>query len=357
MSASIPPTDRAWSEIDLAALVRNALAVSRSSGRPLLPMVKANGYGLGAVEVARALEAANPWGYGVATVSEGSALRRAGISRPIIVFTPLVRDSVEDLAAAELRPVVGDLTGLRRWLDTVNLPFHLEVDTGMGRAGVRWDDRELDELLAAAAASESWEGIFTHFESAEEQASRVRQEERFAAVLESLPRRPPLVHAANSAAAMVAESVFDLVRPGIFLYGGAVAGHNPEPVVRFCAPVVGLRRVEPGDGVSYGATWRAERPTLVATVGAGYADGVLRSLSNRGSVELAGQLCPIVGNVTMDMTMVAAPESVALGDTATFYGGAISLDVQAAAAGTISYELLTSLGPRVTRRYQGLEER
>ena len=203
--------------------------------------------------------------------------------------------------------------------------------------------------------TEGWEGAFTHFHSAEsDPASVTRQWERFQAALSRLPHRPPLIHAANSAVALRGgPETADLVRPGIFLYGCGIPGlPAPRPVAALRAPVVAVRQIPQGESVSYGATWRAATDTTVATLGAGYADGVMRSLSGRGQVELGGASVPIIGRVTMDMTMAAVPAgSVRVGDIATFYGGVISLDEQAAAAGTIGYELLTALGSRVQRRY------
>jgi alanine racemase len=221
----------------------------------------------------------------------------------------------------------------------------------MSRTGFHWQaDTSWRDLLRGAAG---WEGVFTHFHSAEtDPVSVSRQWERFRSMLEILPGRPPLTHAANSAAALLGTTyACDLVRPGIFLYGGNAAGHAPQPVVRLQARVLSLREVGPGEGVSYGATWTAPRATRIATLGIGYADGVLRSLSNQGAVELNGRVVQIVGRVTMDFTMVAVDHGCALGDVATLFGGMVSLDEQASRAGTVSYELLTAMGPRVARRY------
>jgi alanine racemase len=169
-------------------------------------------------------------------------------------------------------------------------------------------------------------------------------------VLGALPSRPPLVHAANSAAALAGTRyAADLVRPGIFLYGGAAGGMAPEPVARLCARVVATRHLQAGDSVSYGASWIAPGPVAAATLGIGYADGVPRTLSNHGAVEVCGRRCPILGRVTMDMTIIES--DAAIGEIATVFGGLVTLDQQAVAAGTISYELLTSLAARVERRY------
>ena len=351
---SIPQeTARVWADVDLRALVQNARTVARISGARLLPMVKANGYGLGALAAARALEVLDPWGYGVATVEEGAELRSGGIIRPIVVFTPLLPSLLSRYRAHELRPVIADGAGLAAWLAGAgDAPFQVEVDTGMARAGFRWNaDPSWRGQLDPATG---WEGIFTHFHSAESDPASVhRQWRRFQQVLEALPRRPSLVHAANSAAALAGPTYAgDLVRPGIFLYGGRAGGSNlPATVVRLRTRVVAVRTVRAGDSVSYGATWEAPRDTIIATLAAGYGDGIPRSLGNQGVVELNGRVVPIVGRVTMDFTMVATDGPVEIGDVATLYGGLVSLDDQARHAGTISYELITGLGHRVTRRY------
>lgn len=317
-------------------------------------MVKADGYGVGAIPVVEALEPLDPWGYGVATVEEGATLRSAGIRRPIVVFTPMQRHQVYPCRAHGLRPVIGDSEGLTAWTGGGSQaePFHVEIDTGMGRSGFRWDDTEALVRLGVAAEHPSFEGIFTHFHSGHDPDMCGLQWMRFQDVLDRLPRRPSVVHAANSAAAMQGgRFAGDLVRPGIFLYGGAVAGHTPEPVVMLRTRVVAVRRVDAGDTVSYDATWTAPETLTVGTLGIGYADGVLRSLSNKGFVEIDGRIVPIVGRVTMDMTMVATPGTLRVGDVATVFGGRVTLDQQAGAADTIAYELLTGLGARVQRRY------
>ncbi len=336
MSPSNPPNPaRAWADVNLAALRENARTIPRTAGSRLLPMVKADGYGLGAVAVARALEPLDPWGFGVATLGEAIELRDAGVERPVVVFTPAPADATTDFARQGIQAAIGDLGALRAWV-AAGLPFHLEIDTGMSRAGLRWDAAA--ELAAAAellGRAPSWVGAFTHFHSADtDRAATKRQWERFTGALAAFPRRPELVHGANSAAALE----------------GRVAA--AAPVVALRAPVVAVRRIAAGDSVSYGATWTAPEACVIATLGAGYADGVPRALSGRGEVELGGARVPIVGRVTMDMTMVVAPASVRLGDVATFYGGLIGLEEQAARAGTIGYELLTSIGRRVPRHYR-----
>jgi alanine racemase len=346
-----------WLEVDLGALVRNARRYAEMLGAPLLPMVKANGYGLGAVPVARALEALGPWGFGVATVEEGRALRQAGITRPIVAFWPFTADDLEDYLASDLRPAIGDPVALASWIGRTDRPFHLAIDTGMSRGGVAWHDRAaIDAVRGLLEGAVGFEGIFTHFTSADCSAETTELEwTRFEQLVASLGKAPPLVHAANSAAAQWGGRYQGtLARPGIFLYGGPAGSLEPEPVATLTARVLAVGRLRTGDPVSYGGTWRAAEPCEVATLGVGYADGILRSLSSRGRAHLNGRAVPIAGRVTMDLTMVAVPRgSVEVGDRAVLFGGPLPIGDQAARAGTIAYELLTAVGPRVARRYRG----
>lgn len=355
-------TARAWVDVDLGALVANARTLAKACGTRLLPMVKANGYGLGAVRVAQALEALDPWGFGVATVEEALALREAGVSRPVLIASPLTPETMEPVREHGFRPAIGDVAMLRSWIARSAAEFHLEIDTGMARAGIPWNDEAALKAAAPLLASTSgWEGVFTHFHSADSNSDSVAEQwRRFRTVLSALPRRPSIVHAANSAAALRGpEYAADLARPGIFLYGGSAGASAPapRPVVCLRARVMAVRTVAPGQSVSYGGAWRASRVTPVATLGIGYADGLPRAAEPMASgpprrVELRGRAVPLVGRVTMDMCMVAVDDgNVAVGDVATIYGGVVSLDEQARAAGTISYELLTALGSRLPRRY------
>jgi alanine racemase len=355
-------TARAWVDVDLDALVANARTIADACGSRLLPMVKANGYGLGATRVALALEPLDPWGYGVATTEEGQALRAAGVNRPILVVSTLTAETLESVVGQKFRPTIGDAAMLRAWVARTDAPFHLEIDTGMSRGGIRWSDAAaVAETAQELAAAPGWEGVFTHFHSADtDEGSVAVQWRRFQETLSRLPSRPPLVHAANSAAALCGRAyAADLIRPGIFLYGGEAraGGPSPRPVAALRARVVALRTVAAGESVSYGATWVADRPTTVATLAIGYADGVLRA-TDRGAtwpprrVEIRGRAVPLVGRVTMDMCMAAVDDGqVAVGDVATLFGGLVTLDEQAKSVGTISYEVLTSLGPRLPRRY------
>jgi alanine racemase len=350
---------RAWVEVSLAAVVENARTVARAAGTRLLPIVKANAYGLGAVAVSGALEAVDPWGYGVATIEEGAELRAAGISRPILVLLPALAGRFAAYRELRLTPVFDAPDGLRAWVAGGGDPFHIEIDTGMARGGVRWDEIE---RIAPLTDTPGFEGAFTQLHSSEcADGSTARQLERYLAALARLPRGPRLRHVANSAAALrEPQCALDLVRPGVFLYGGTPGGdvQPGRPVAGLRARVVSVRRVQAGDGVSYNARWIASRETTIATLGIGYADGVPATLgpNGRGQALLRGARCPIVGTVTMDLTLVDAGEvPVAVGDVATLLGEAdgqrISLAELSAASGVQPRGLLTALGPRLPRLY------
>jgi alanine racemase len=353
------PKSRAWVEVNLAAVVDNARTVARFTGARLLPVVKANGYGVGAVAVSKALEAVDPWGYGVATVDEGAELRAAGITRPVVVFMPVQPALFGPFDQFRLTPVLGDATSITAWTARGERVFHLEIDTGMGRSGVRWD--EID-CVRDALDTPYLEGCYTQFHSADRDDGSIDvQTERFRQAVARLKRRPALLHVANSAAALRDRRyAFDLVRPGVFLYGGSPGQGLPEPqpVVSVRARVLSVRRLRAGESVSYGALWTAPRHTTVATLGIGYADGLRRSLglSGRAAVLLRGRRCPIIGAVTMDLCMVEVGDlPVHVGDVATLMGaadgGAITLEEFADWTGELQRAVLTSLGPRLPRIY------
>lgn len=356
---------RAWVEIDLGALVRNGARAMTHATVPLLPMVKADAYGLGAVRVARALESLDPWGFGVATVPEGAELRRARIERPIVVFTPLLEPEFDAAIRARLTPALGSTAAIDRWSQT-GRPWHLAIDTGMNRAGAPWESiASLRDALIAAPP----DGVFTHFHSAElGDDSRRVQEERFVRALAHLPAHPKLVHGENSPALVRRGGdqriVWSLARPGIFLYGvgsGAGAEIVPEPVVSLRARVVDLRCIDDAESVSYSATYRAKGRRRIATLAIGYADGYRRALSNVGTVLVNARPAPVVGLVTMDMTMIDVTDVPCdIGDVATLIGkdGEAEIDVATVAeVGKLSpYELLTGLRSRLPRRFVGMPD-
>jgi alanine racemase len=351
--------DRCWIEVDLAAVVRNARALAAQARKPLLPMVKADAYGLGAMPVVKALESVDPWGYGVATVAEGEELRAAGIGRPILVVTPLPPGPkpLKAVRAAGLTPSLADAHSIRTWMMLGGDAWHLSIDTGMSRAGIRWDAVAslADELRACPPA-----GAFTHFHSSEADNGTVAlQTQRFRDAVAALPATPALLHAENSGAIeRTSPSPWSVARPGVFLYGihndGPLA---PEPVVALRAVVVDIRDVKPGETVSYGAAWTAGRLSRVATLGVGYADGYRRSLGNLGSALVNGARVPVVGTVTMDLTMLDVTDVPCdRGDVATLIGAdgdeSITVNDVGAACGLSPYEVLTGLRSRAPRVYR-----
>jgi alanine racemase len=350
-------TARAWLEVDLAALVRNASTLRARAGVPLLPMVKADAYGLGAVPAARALEAVDPWAFGVASVDEGTALRAAGIGRPILVFTPLLQADLPAARAAGLTPTLHRAADIVAWHDAGGGPWHLAIDTGMSRAGARWDALA---PLADAIRRCPPEGAFTHFHSADRgDGSLQAQEARFREALDALPVRPPMLHAENSPAIeRSAGSPWTVARPGVFLYGvGSDAGVAAEPVAHLRARIVDVRDVADGETVSYGGAYRAVGARRIATASLGYADGYRRALGAQGEALVGGRRVPVAGVVTMDMTMLDVTDvPCEVGDVATFLGrdGDAELAVcDVARRGDLSpYELLAGLRLRVPHVYR-----
>jgi alanine racemase len=364
--------DRAWVEVDTGALRANYQRIRESVGRnvAIIPMVKADGYGLGAQLVTRELEVLDPYAFGVAAAEEGRALRAAGVRRPIIVFTPLSRVALAIAAEQDLTPALSDLAALAYWLEVGRgRAFHVEIDTGMGRAGFDWRETSAwsEQVRNAVAQGTPCAGVFTHFHGADaaDATATATQWQRFRDALAQLPLSTEdlLVHACNSAASLRwPDYALDAVRPGIFLYGGhpapGIAGEErlrPEPVASILARVVLVRDVPPGSTVGYGATHSARGWERWATVAIGYGDGVPRALGNVGTAIVRGRRVRIVGRISMDMTVVdvtGVPE-VTAGDAATFIGAdgeeEILIDEVAAQAGTISYEILTGLTPRLPR--------
>ena len=371
---------RAWVEVDLGALQSNLRRVRQAApGAGVVPMLKADAYGLGMAQVLRAVVEATapegPWALGVAAVSEGEALRGFGWSGRIVVFAPVAPGEERRAAAAGLTLAVSDLDALDRWAAAAReagrpLAFHLEVDTGMGRAGFPAAGAGEWGPAAAARAGDqmAWEGCFTHFHSADEPdlAPTDEQAARFRQVLAALPPEPygaprRVAHSANSGAALRRGGYgMDLVRPGIFLYGGrAGPGTEPEPVAAVRARVGRVAEVPAGTTCGYGATYRSSRPERWASLSIGYGDGLRRALATGGGEALLrGVRVPIIGRISMDVTVVdaTAVPDVTPGDAATLMGRdgdeEITVDQVAARVGTISYEILTGLGPRLPRMYR-----
>lgn len=352
-------------EVDLRALRRNYRRLEErvGDGVGILPMLKADGYGLGATRVAGALAEMGARALGVATVDEGAELRVEGHDDRIVVFSPCAPLDGAALRRHRLEPAVSSLRALRTLAGLPPgegpLPIHLEVDTGIGRLGLVAGDREqwipeVRRILGQGPVEVA--STFTHFHSAgsDEDATR-RQAREFRRVLEAMRGAgldPGRVHLANSAAALGhPELSADLVRPGLYLYGGL----GGETVATVRARVLDVREVPAGHPVSYGATYRTAAPARLATLGIGYGDGLRRELSNRGHALVEGRRAPIRGAVCMDVTVVDVTDvpGAEPGGVATLLGGdggaEIGLGEMAEACGAIPYELLTGLGSRLPR--------
>ncbi len=363
------------------ALRRNFRRIADSVGpdSAVLPMVKANAYGLGVREVVAILEREDPWGFGVATVGEGLALRDGGFSGRILVCSPVPLGEIEAALGADLDLSISSLRALSGVVDVSSRTgasprVHVDVDTGMGRSG--FDAQAVDAWLPAlgdAGTAVTWVGAYTHLHSADADDAATAEEsirlqwERFDGVRQRLATEVgvPLVHVLNSAGVFRAPELGNaIVRPGIYLYGGRIGGGQPqpEPVVSLHARIVHLRDAAAGTTLGYGSTYVASKDERWATVSIGYGDGFPRALGNRGHALVHGVRVPIIGRISMDVTVVdiSGVPAVAEGDVATLIGtqGAetISLDEVAGLAGTISYEILTGLTPRLQRVWSDDEE-
>ena len=293
--------NRAWLEVRAASLQRNFRRIRDAVGLGvrMLPMVKADAYGLGAVRVARLLSEETIAGFGVAAVAEAERLRDAGVEGRVIVFTPLAPGEEARAAGAEAEIVCGSAESVRRAIDA-GLTVHLEIDTGMGRAGVPFDalPTRAQELRDLLLRGDRWAGVFTHLHSADEPGAPevALQLTRFAEAVARLdPPSSVACHIANSAGALLRAMPrgidLHLARPGVHLYGGGSGTElsPPDPVISLRARVVRVEDVLPGTTAGYGATYRAETSERWATLAIGYADGLPRALSNRGCILVAGR--------------------------------------------------------------------
>jgi alanine racemase len=354
---------RTWAEIDLGAVRHNVRALRRRArGARLMAVVKADAYGHGSVPVSRAALEAGADSLAVVTVEEGAELRRAGITAPILIFTDLLPEKLPLAEEHRLAVTAHSVASARRIAARPNLEAHLKVNTGMNRWGV--EPYQLGEACRILGSQLS--GVYTHFASADcdEEATR-RQIEAFDAVLAAHPFGGALVHAANSAATLWYPGAhYDCVRPGVALYGLHPAGDKGDPAEEDLRPamtlksyVAGVRRLEPGDGVSYGLTFRAEAPMIVATVPVGYAEGYRRTLSGKAEALIRGERRPLLGRVTMDACVFGVDGSVEVGDEVVLLGeqdgGRVTAEELGLWAGTINYEVTTGVDPRrVERSYE-----
>jgi len=385
-----------WAEVSLSALTYNLEAIrkyvnppheKRKSPRKILSIVKGNGYGHGGPEVAKALEKAGSDWFGVTCTDEGIAVREAGVRKPILILTSFV-------AGEESRLVENDLTAVIHRCEQLELlnraagkrgggkklvPFHLKIDTGMNRLGIAPSDVECFARQLGKCKNLQLTGIFSHFassgvftETPVGQQTREQEERLYEAIerLRALGIDPGVVHLANSAAIVSRpETWADMVRPGAILYGYH-PGYDPaekreeaearlplKPVMSLRSKIIGLRKVPAGAGIGYDATFVAQRPSRIGVLAGGYGDGIHRSLGNRGNVLVRGKLAPIVGIISMDVTMIDVTDidGAEIGDVATIHGTdgkqVLPANRVARSIGTVTSDLLCAVSQRVPRLY------
>jgi alanine racemase len=391
-----------WAEVYLGALAENFRAIrkfvnppeeKRKTPRKILCIVKGNGYGHGGPQVAKALEKAGSDWFGVTCTEEGIAVREAGVRKPVLVLTSFFPGEESRLIEHDLTAVIHRCEQLKQ-LDRAaarflakkggkksrkRISFHLKMDTGMNRLGIAPGDVDCFAGQLAKCKHLELGGVFTHFASSEvltntrvgEQTGQ--QEERFYAALDRLRALgidPGIVHLANSAAIVTRpETWADMVRPGAILYGYH-PGYDPveqrpeiearlplKTVMSLRTRIINIRNIPEGAGVGYNETFIAKRPSRIAVLAAGYGDGIHRSLGNRGSVLVRGTLAPIVGIVSMDVTMIDVTDipDAAIGDVVTIYGSdgehVRPANVIARSIGTVTSDLLCAVSQRVPRVY------
>lgn len=365
-----------WAAVDRGALAANLRAVQAHVGERcrVLAVVKADGYGHGAGDAAQAFVEAGAWGLAVSLIEEGVELRQAGIRAPVLVLGGVHPGSEDVIVHGSLTPVVWApqhlqlLAAAVRRSGATKLPVHLKIDTGMSRLGVLPEDLStlLDWYQAHAADELRIEGVMTHFACADDpddaQTSQA-QLERFRGCLARLGERrihPKIRHVCNSAGLVrFAEAHLDMVRPGIALYGAAsgrdVALEGLEMAMSVHSRLLGIRELPAGAKVSYGHRQTLERPSRLGIVPVGYGDGYPRNMSGRAEILVRGHRCPIVGNITMDLSMVDVTDlpDARAGERVTLLGsqGRQCIDVYELAdwAGVIPYEIVCGVSKRVPR--------
>jgi alanine racemase len=357
-----------WAEIDLDAVKHNFMLTKELVGPSVsvLSVVKADAYGHGAVEVSRALVEAGTDMLGVAIVEEAMELRDYGIEVPILLLGGIRPQESPLVVEYDLTPFLFSIDVARALESEAakaqkKAPYHLKFDTGMTRLGVRTEDsaRFIDEL--SRFENIVMEGVVTHLSTAftdsdENTYNQINALNDLVELIKSKGFTPHYIHAANSAAIQkYPESHYNLVRPGIVLYGsGNYSGLDLKPVMKLKSRIIQLSRVPTGTPVSYGGKFVTKQPSIIATIPVGYADGYTRMLSSKGFVSIKGVLAPVVGDVCMDFIMadVSNVQNINVGDEVVLFGDdLISVIDVAQIANTISYELLSNIGKRVPRIY------
>jgi len=362
--------EHATTVIDLGALARNVERIkAHVNGPEVMAIVKADGYGHGLVPSAQAAVAGGATWLGVALLQEAIALRAAGVAARILAWLYTIDDQLAECVSSDVDLAVNSVSSviaIAAAAESVGKTarVHIKVDTGLGRNGVTLEDLSavLTEIASAQRAGHiEFVGLMSHLAFADEPLHRSidLQLDRFTqalAIVRSAGFEPEIVNLSNSAAALnLPATYFNVIRPGLAVYG---IGHDVEltPVMTLKAPIALIKNVAAGEGVSYSHTYQTKSATRLALIPAGYADGIPRQASNRGPVLIGGQTLQIAGRVCMDQFVVDIGElDVVAGDEVVLFGdpkrGEPSVEDWATAADTISYEIMTRLGPRVARQY------
>jgi len=369
-----------WAEIDLGALRHNVRCLRSRNGGLILPVLKANAYGHGAIVCAETLQNDLQKGemFCVASVDEAIQLRSAGIAAPILLLSALLPNEADACVEYDLTATISTfalakaLNDAAQKQDKSHATAHFKIDSGMRRLGAAPNEIAALWNQISRLSHLQITGIYTHFACADEDEDEMtcEQNEIFKMALQQcnvdLHNKPrPMLHAANSAATWRHPfAAFDAVRPGISIYGvspfaskvlSATLHAELRPVMQLKAKVTLTKQISSGSSVSYGATWRANKATRLAVIPIGYADGYHRSLSNCGKVLLRGQLCPVVGRVTMDQSIIdvtALDPAVQIGEEVALCNDELRVERVAELAGTIGYEMLTGVAARVPRVYK-----
>lgn len=368
---------RVYASVDLDAIYNNMknLKENTKSGTGVIAVIKTDGYGHGAVPVARTIDEL-VWGYAVATSDEGILLRQNGITKPIIILGYTHESQYEKLVTNDMRPAIFSYEDAKKLSDVaVNMgkkaKIHIKIDTGMNRIGFKPCDKNINEILRISKLEGiETEGIFTHFFASDEldKTQAYAQYKIFKSITDELAKNGldiPVKHCSNSAAIIDMPDVnMDCVRAGIALYGLYPSddvdktGVALTPAMELKSHIICLKEVEKGEGISYGATYITSGTTKVATISVGYGDGYRRSLSNRGYVLIRGKKAPILGRVCMDQFMVDVThiDDVKCGDVVTLMGKDGELEITAEtlaemAGETFNYEIVCNVGKRIPRVY------
>ena len=372
---SIHPTARAWAQIDLAAMTHN-FNIAKSTGKKVMCVIKANAYGHGAVPCGLHLQKLGADFFAVACLAEAIELRRGGISKPILILGYTPAEYAAELAQHDITQTVYDMESAKALSAEaakagVTIDVHVKVDTGMSRIGIYAQDAE-----AAASAADEIEhiyglsglnvrGVYTHFSVADDMDQTHYtnwQLSNYRAVLDALSVKgihPELRHTGNTAAIMNhPDSHFDMIRAGIMLYGmypDGVHRNGPlRPVMTLKSRVAQIRELPAGASVSYGRTYETKKPTRMAVITAGYADGHPRRISDDSYDIINGRSFPQIGRICMDMHMldITGDDTVKVGDEVSLWGGeGMTAEQVAERVGTLNYELTCLITPRIARVY------